>query len=207
MIEAGGAEIPEDVMFDAIMKAHAEIVKICDFISSIQAEIGKEKASYEHVVVEEELLEEIKSLYIDRVKEALDTDDKRVRDERLKPIYEDAYAHYEEAEIDPAKIDQALYKLQKYIVRRWILDEGKRVDGRGLFDVRPLASEVGLLPRVHGSGLFTRGQTQVLTTVTLGAMGDVQLLDGIDEEEHKRYMQFPLLQRWRNKTFKRPRQT
>lgn len=188
MIEAGGAEIPEDVMFDAIMKAHAEIVKICDFISSIQDEIGKEKASYEHVVVEEELLEEIKSLYIDRVKEALDTDDKRVRDERLKPIYEDAYAHYEEAEIDPAKIDQALYKLQKYIVRRWILDEGKRVDGRGLFDVRPLASEVGLLPRVHGSGLFTRGQTQVLTTVTLGAMGDVQLLDGIDEEEHKRYM-------------------
>ena len=188
MIEAGGAEISEDIMFEAIMKAHGEIAKVCEFISSIQAEIGKEKASYEHVVVEEELLEEIKALYSDRVKEALDTDDKRVRDERLKPIYEDAYAHYEEAEIDPAKIDQALYKLQKYIVRRWILDEGKRVDGRGLFDVRPLASEVGLLPRVHGSGLFTRGQTQVLTTVTLGAMGDVQLLDGIDEEEHKRYM-------------------
>ena len=188
MIEAGGCEIPEDIMFEAIMKAHEEIKKICAFISEVAAEIGKEKIEYERIVVPESLLDKMKELYTDKVKAALDTDDKRVRDERLRPIYEEAYEYFAEDEESLAKVDEAMYKLQKYVVRRWILDEGKRVDGRGLKDVRPLASEVGLLPRVHGSGLFTRGQTQVLTTVTLGAMGDVQLLDGIDLEEQKRYM-------------------
>ena len=188
MIEAGGCEIPEDVMFEAIMKAHEEIKKICAFISEVQAEIGKEKIEYERIVVPESLLDKMKELYTDKVKAALDTDDKRIRDERLLPIYQEAYEYFAEDEEALAKVDEAMYKLQKYIVRRWILDEGKRVDGRGLKDVRPLASEVSLLPRVHGSGLFTRGQTQVLTTVTLGAMGDVQLLDGIDLEEQKRYM-------------------
>ncbi len=189
MIEAGGQEIPEEVMFEAIMKAHEEIKKICAFISEVQAEIGKEKIEYERVVVPEELLEKVKELYADKVRAALDTDDKRIRDERLRPIYEEAFEYFADDEtVDEGKINEAMYKLQKYVVRRWILDEGKRVDGRGLYDIRPLASEVGLLPRVHGSGLFTRGQTQVLTTVTLGAMGDVQLLDGIDLEEQKRYM-------------------
>jgi len=188
MIEAGGCEIPEDTMFEAIMKAHEEIKKICDFIEAVRAEIGKEKIEYERIVVPESLLDKMKELYTDKVKAALDTDDKRIRDERLRPIYEEAYEYFAEDEESLAKVDEAMYKLQKYVVRRWILDEGKRVDGRGLKDVRPLASEVGLLPRVHGSGLFTRGQTQVLTTVTLGAMGDVQLLDGIDLEEQKRYM-------------------
>lgn len=188
MIEAGGCEIPEDTMMEAILSAHKEIVKICEFISSIAAEVGKEKVEYEHVVVKESLLNELKELYMDKVKAALDTDDKRIRDERLRPIYEEAYERYEETETEPAEIDAAFYKLQKYIVRRWILDEGKRVDGRGLKEVRPLAAEVGLLPRVHGSGLFTRGQTQVLTTVTLGAVGDQQMLDGIDLDEYKRYM-------------------
>ncbi len=189
MIEAGGCEIPEDIMFEAIMKAHEEIKKICAFISEVQAEIGKEKIEYERIVVPESLLDKMKELYTDKVKAALDTDDKRIRDERLRPIYEEAYEYFADDEtVEQGKIDEAMYKLQKYVVRRWILDEGKRVDGRGLKDVRPLASEVGLLPRVHGSGLFTRGQTQVLTTVTLGAMGDVQLLDGIDLEEQKRYM-------------------
>ena len=188
MIEAGGCEIPEDIMFEAIMKAHEEIKKICAFISEVAAEIGKEKIEYERIVVPESLLDKMKELYTDKVKAALDTDDKRIRDERLRPIYEEAYEYFAEDEESLAKVDEAMYKLQKYVVRRWILDEGKRVDGRGLKDVRPLASEVGLLPRVHGSGLFTRGQTQVLTTVTLGAMGDVQLLDGIDLEEQKRYM-------------------
>ena len=191
MIEAGANEVPEDIMFDAIMAAHEEIKKICDFISSIALEIGKPKIEYERVVVDETLFDEIKTAYSEQVKAALDTDDKRVRDERLKPVYQAVYADYEEnEEITPEMLDAALYKLQKYIVRRWILDEGKRVDGRGLFDIRPLASEVGLLPRVHGSGLFTRGQTQVLTTVTLGAVGDQQLIDGIDsgDDEYKRYM-------------------
>jgi polyribonucleotide nucleotidyltransferase len=188
MIEAGADEVPEDVMLKAILKGHEEVAKICEFIEKIVAEVGKEKAEYERIVVEESVLEEVKSLYTERVKAALDTDDKRVRDERLKPIYEEAHAYFEEKEIEPTKVDEALYQLQKQIVRRWIWDEGKRVDGRGLNDIRPLHSEVGLLPRVHGSGLFQRGQTQVLTTVTLGAMGDVQMLDGIDIDETKRYM-------------------
>ncbi|MBQ7718875.1 MAG: polyribonucleotide nucleotidyltransferase [Clostridia bacterium] len=191
MIEAGADEVPEDLMFDAIMAAHEEIKKICGFISDMANEIGKPKIEYERVVVDEALFEEIKTKYSEQVKAALDTDDKRVRDERLKPVYQAVYADYEEnEEITPEMLDAAMYKLQKYIVRRWILDEGKRVDGRGLFDIRPLASEVGLLPRVHGSGLFTRGQTQVLTSVTLGAVGDQQLIDGIDsgDDEYKRYM-------------------
>lgn len=188
MIEAGASEVPEDIMYSAILKAHEHIIKVCEFIESIVAEVGKEKIEYDRIIVEESLLNEIKSLYTDKVKAALDTDDKRIRDERLRPIYEEAYAYFAEKEIEASKVDEAMYKLQKYIVRRWILDEGKRVDGRGLLDIRPLYSEVGLLPRVHGSGLFQRGQTQVLTTVTLGAMGDVQMLDGIDLDETKRYM-------------------
>lgn len=187
MIEAGANEVSEDKVMEGILKAHEEIKKICAFISEIAAEVGKEKIEYEHIVVPETLLDEIKSLYMDKVKAALDTNDKTVRDIRLKPIYEEAYEHFGE-DTEPEKIDAAMYKLQKYIVRRWILDEGRRVDGRGLLDIRPLSAEVGLLPRVHGSGLFQRGQTQVLTTVTLGAMGDMQMLDGIDTDEYKRYM-------------------
>ncbi len=188
MIEAGASEVPEDIMYSAILKAHEHIVLVCEFIETIVAEVGKEKVGYDRIIVEESLLDEIKSQFTDKVKVALDTDDKRIRDQRLRPIYEEAYAYFAEREIETSKIDEAMYKLQKYIVRRWILDEGKRVDGRGLLDIRPLYSEVGLLPRVHGSGLFQRGQTQVLTTVTLGAMGDVQMLDGIDLDETKRYM-------------------
>ncbi len=189
MIEAGAKEVDEETMMQAILMAHKEIVKVCEFIEGMAAEIGKEKASYQEVVVEEGLFNEIKELVGEKVKTALYTDDKTQRDENLKPVYEEVYAHFEEnEEITPEMIDAAMYKLQKYTVRRWILDEGKRVDGRGLNDIRPLSADVGLLPRVHGSGLFQRGQTQVLTTVTLGAIGDVQLLDGIDMEENKRYM-------------------
>ncbi|MBQ4250400.1 MAG: polyribonucleotide nucleotidyltransferase, partial [Ruminococcus sp.] len=120
---------------------------------------------------------------------ALDTDDKTVRDERLKPIYEAVHAKFDEIYPEQeAMIDECLYKTQKFIVRRWLLDEQKRVDGRGMNDIRPLASEVGVLPRVHGSGMFTRGQTQVLTVATLGTVGDKQLLDGIDGETEKRYI-------------------
>ncbi len=189
MIEAGANEVPEEKVFEGIMAAHKEIQKICKFISEIQAEIGKPKFEYESVVVPEEMYEDVKAVAIDMVREALDTDDKNVREENLKGVYSHVYEtlgeKYPEQE---AVLDEAIYKLQKYVVRRWILDEGKRVDGRGLEDIRPLAAEVGILPRTHGSGLFTRGQTQVLTTVTLGMISEEQLLDGIDEEESKRYI-------------------
>ena len=123
------------------------------------------------------------------VKFAMDTDDKTVRDERLKPIYEKVHEHFDPIYPEQeALIDDCMYRTQKYIVRRWLLDEQKRVDGRGMDEIRPLAAEVGLLPRVHGSGMFTRGQTQVLTVATLGPVSDCQLLDGIDDEETKRYI-------------------
>lgn len=190
MIEAGGNEIPEDTIFEGIMTAHTEIKKMCEFIEGIQKEIGKEKIEYTPIVVPEDLFEDVKAFAIDKVKYALDTDDKNIREERLKPVYEEVYAAMADKypETETAIIDEAIYKLQKYIVRRWILDEGRRVDGRKLDEIRPLSSEVGILPRVHGSGLFTRGQTQVLTTVTLGMLSEAQLLDGIDEETEKRYM-------------------
>jgi len=189
MIEAGANEVPEDLVFEGIMSAHAEIVKICEFIEGIQKEIGKPKFDYEHMEVPADLYEDVKNIAIEKVRYALDTDDKNIREENLKEVYEFVYAElgekYPEME---SMIDEAIYKLQKYVVRRWILDDGKRVDGRSLDEIRPLNSEVGILPRTHGSGLFTRGQTQVLTTCTLGMISEEQLLDGIDEEETKRYM-------------------
>ncbi len=189
MIEAGANQVPEEKVFEGIMAAHKEIQKMCAFISSIQAEIGKEKFGYQSMVVPEELYEDVKAIALDKVKFALDTDDKNIREENLKVVYADVYEALDEKYPEShALLDEAIYKLQKYVVRRWILDEGKRVDGRSLGDIRPLASEVGVLPRTHGSGLFTRGQTQVLTTVTLGTVSEAQLLDGIDNEEEKRYM-------------------
>ncbi len=191
MIEAGANEVPEDVMYDAIMFAHEEIKKICEFIKGIQDEIGKPKFEYEHIVVNEEIFDDIAAFATDMVKEALDTDDKAVRDENLKVVYEKVYENFEEkypAEECGQDIEDALYKLQKTIVRRWLLDEGKRVDGRKIQQLRPLSSEVGLLPRAHGSGLFRRGQTQVMTVATLGALGDAQIIDGLDNEEYRRYI-------------------
>ena len=189
MIEAGANQVPEDLVFEGIMAAHAEIAKMCEFIEGIQKEIGKPKFDYEHMEVPEDIYEAVKNVAIDKIRLALDTDDKNIREENLKEVYSYVYEIVGENYPDTETvIDEALYKLQKYVVRRWILDEGKRVDGRGLNDIRPLASEVGLLPRTHGSGMFTRGQTQVLTTCTLGMVSEEQLLDGIDDEETKRYM-------------------
>ncbi len=189
MIEAGANEIPDDLMFDAIMKGHEENQKIVSFINSIVAEIGKPKFTFESSNPNEEMFEAIKAFAIDDVKFALDTDDKTVRDERMLPIYDKVHEKFDELYPDEQmKIDDCMYKLQKFVVRRWLLDEGKRVDGRGIDDIRPLHSEVGLLPRVHGSGLFSRGQTQVLTIATLGSIRDSQLLDGIDSETEKRYI-------------------
>ena len=189
MIEAGAQEVEEDKMLAAIKYAHTEIIKICDFIDSIVAEIGKPKFEYDHIVVDPQMYEDVKEFAIEKVRAALDTDDKTVRDARMKVVTEEVVAEFAEKYPDSeAAIGEVLYKLQKYVVRRWILDDGKRVDGRGLDQIRPLAAEVGLLPRVHGSGMFTRGQTQVLTAATLGPLNDIQKLDGIDEEEYKRYM-------------------
>ena len=189
MIEAGADEVDEETIFEAIQFAHKEIIRICGFIESIVAEIGLPKFEYEHIVVDEQLYEDVKAFAIEKVRAALDTDDKKVRDERMKVVTEEVEQAFAEKYPDSeAAFGEALYKLQKYVVRRWILDDKKRVDGRRLDQIRPLAAEVGLLPRVHGSGLFTRGQTQVLTAATLGPLGETQKLDGIDEEEYKRYM-------------------
>ncbi len=189
MIEAGANEVDNETMLEAIAKGHEEIKKIAQFIADVQAEIGKPKFSFESQEVAPEMFEAIKEFAIDKVKFALDTDDKNVREERLAPIIEEIHAKFDEQYPEEiAKIDECIYKLQKFVVRRWLLDEGKRVDGRGIDEIRPLAAEVGLIPRVHGSAMFTRGQTQVMTITTLGPVSDAQILDGIDNEDSKRYM-------------------
>ena len=191
MIECGADSVPEDTMLEAIMMAHEEIKKICAWIEDIASQIGKPKFDYDHIVVDPELFERVKDFAIDRVKWALDTDDKRVRDKNMAEVSAEVYEHfadeYPEAE-GQAVLDGVLYKLQKYVVRRWLLDEGKRVDGRGMDEIRPLSCDIDLLPRVHGSALFTRGQTQVLTATTLATLSEAQMLDGIDGEEEKRYI-------------------
>ncbi|WMJ23645.1 polyribonucleotide nucleotidyltransferase [Paludicola sp. MB14-C6] len=188
MIEAGAKEVPEGTMLEAIKKAHEEIKKIVAFISDIQKEIGKPKFEFEKQGVNVDFYDAVKALVLDKVKFALDTDDKNVREERLKPIIAEIEETLGEEYADfMPTLGEVMYKLQKYIVRNWLF-EGKRVDGRQMNEIRPLASEVGLLPRVHGSGLFTRGQTQVLTIATLGPIRDAQTLDSIDENEEKRYM-------------------
>ena len=189
MIEAGANEVDDETMYEAIMKAHKEIIPLCEFIESIKAEIGKPKFEYPAFELDHEMFDRISEMVGDEVKVALNTDDKRVRDAALQPIYEKVYeALAEDYPDSKAMIDECLYKLQKQIVRRWLLDERKRVDGRRMDQIRPLAAEVGILPRTHGSGLFTRGQTQVLTVATLAPVSEEQLLDGIDGVETKRYM-------------------
>ena len=190
MIEAGANEVPDDVMFDAIMAGHNEIVKsLIPFIKDIQAQIGKPKFAFESQEVDHDMFDAISDFAIERIRYALDTDDKNIREERLKPIVDDIHAKFDEVYPEKiAMIDEAIYKLQKFVVRRWLLDDNKRVDGRKMDEIRPLAAEVGMLPRVHGSGLFTRGQTQVMTICTLGPVSDSQKLEGLDEEEGKRYM-------------------
>ena len=193
MIEAGANEVPEDVMYDAIMFAHEEIKKLVAFIKGIQDEIGKPKFEYEHMVVDETLFADIRAYAEEAVKGAMDTDDKTVRDARLAVVYEDVYNHFDEKypkEEYQAQIDEAMYKLQKTVVRNWLMYDKKRVDGRGILEIRPLSAEVGLLPRTHGSGLFSRGQTQVLTVATLGSLDDAKIIDGLDnEDEYRRYLQ------------------
>ncbi|MBQ4556397.1 MAG: polyribonucleotide nucleotidyltransferase [Clostridia bacterium] len=189
MIEAGANEISDDDMFNAIMKAHEEIKALIGFINTIVAEVGKPKFEYPSCELDHDMFDEVFAFCEKDVMHALDTDDKNVRDARMVPITDAIVAEFEEKYPEIGAImGELIYKIQKKIVRRWLLEDGKRVDGRRLDEIRPLAAEVGLINRVHGSGLFTRGQTQVLTIATLGSMDDAQELDGIDEQTSKRYM-------------------
>lgn len=189
MIEAGGNEIDDDTMFNAIMAGHEENKKIVNFIQGIVDEIGKPKFAYESSDPDPEIMAEIEEFCIEDVKKALDTDDKLVRDEALLPIYAAVHEKFDERfEGNEAKLDEIMYLVQKHVVRTWLKDEHKRVDGRGIDEIRPLNAEVDLLARAHGSGLFTRGQTQVLSVTTLGPISDSQLLDGLDEQTEKRYI-------------------
>ncbi|MBQ6999353.1 MAG: polyribonucleotide nucleotidyltransferase [Clostridia bacterium] len=189
MIEAGACEVKEDVMYDAIVYAHSEIKKICEFLQSIVDEVGKPKHEYISADINHDHYDAVKAYAYDKVCEAIDTDDKTVRDANMAVVTDDVVAHFaEEIPELEEEIGEILYKLQKEIVRKWLIKDHRRVDGRGILEIRPLSSRVGILPRTHGSGLFSRGQTQVLTVATLGALRDEQLLDGIDECSSKRYM-------------------
>jgi len=189
MIEAGANEVDDDTMFDAIMLAHEEAKRLCAFINGIVAEVGKPKFSYPSCELDHDMFDEIFAFCEQDLMVALDTDDKTVRDARMQPIQDAILEKFSDKyENLDTMLPELVYKMQKKVVRRWLLVDKKRVDGRRLDEIRPLAAEVDLLPRVHGSGLFTRGQTQVLTVATLGTIKDAQMLDTIDEEESKRYM-------------------
>lgn len=194
MIEAGANEVPDDVMLEAIKKGHEEIKKVCQFIQKIKDEIGKPKFAYKSFAVDHDLYEELEKDYTEKMKTAVQEIDKDTRDNNVAVLTEEienALAEkLGEEEFDKRKqeIGEAVYKLEKKCVRDMIFYEHKRVDGRAIDEIRPLSCEVGLLPRTHGSALFTRGQTQVMSIVTLGMKSEEQELDGIDTETAKRYM-------------------
>ena len=194
MIEAGANEIPDDIMLEAIKQAHVEIKKLCKFISDIKAEIGKPKFAYKSFEVDHDLFDKIAEKYEDRMYNDVQEIDKTVRDANVDKIKEEVMEYLknelgeEEVEKRKQEIGEILYKLEKKCVRKMILEEHKRPDGRKLDEIRPLSCEVGVLPRVHGSAIFTRGQTQVLSVATLGMMSEEQELDGLDEQTSKRYM-------------------
>jgi polyribonucleotide nucleotidyltransferase len=189
MIEAGANEIDDDVVFEAIKTGHDEIKKIVAFIDNMVKEVGKSKFAYQSCEVPQDIFADIKAIAYEGMREAVLAVDKRDRDAKVSALNEKVQAELSERYPDSTSvINEGMYKLEKKVVREYLLKEHKRVDGRALDEIRPLSAEVGLLPRTHGSGLFQRGQTQVLTIATLGALGDVQMLDGIDEEEENRYM-------------------
>lgn len=189
MIEAGAKEVSDENMFNAIMAAHAAVKDLLVFINQIIAAVGKPKFSYPSCELDHEMFDEVFAYCEKAVMEALDTDDKNVRDAKMQPIIEDIGAKFADRYPDIATVlPELIYKIQKKIVRRWLLVDKKRVDGRRMDEIRPLAAEVALLPRTHGSGLFTRGQTQVMTVATLGPLSDAQMLEGLDDETEKRYM-------------------
>ena len=194
MIEAGANEVPNDVMLNAIKTAHEEIKKICEFISNIQKEIGKPKFEYKSFEVDHDVYEFVNDNFKEDMKQAVQEEDKTIRDNNIDELtakIEEAYTEKfgeEEFETHKADLGEAIYKVEKMCVREMIFNEHKRVDGRALDEIRPLSCEVGLLPRTHGSALFTRGQTQVMSVATLGMVSEEQKLDGIDAEESKRYI-------------------
>ena len=194
MIEAGADEIPDDIMLEAIKKAHKEIKKLCTFISKMQKEIGKTKFEYKSFAVDEEIYNEVEAKYKDNMYEAVQAVDKEIRDENIDKLTDEIVEYFTE-KVGEEKLEEimpdiatSIHDLEKKCVREMIYNEHKRPDGRKIDEIRPLSCEVGLLPRVHGSALFTRGQTQVLSVATLGMVSEEQSLDGIDEEDHKRYM-------------------
>ena len=188
MIEAGANEVPNDKMFEAIQKAHEENQKQIELINKMVAEIGKPKFDYPHASFDQELFDDIVANFMDEAKAAMDTDDKNVREQRWNAMIEKWHEKYLEDHPDMDQyLEEITYKFQKKIVKAWLL-EGHRVDGRQKNEIRPLSAEVGVLPRVHGSGLFTRGQTQVLSVCTLDTLCACQKLDTIWEETEKRYM-------------------
>ncbi len=189
MIEAGANQVEDDIVYEAIMKAHEEIKDLLGFINGIIDEIGKKKFEYPSCELDHDMFDEIFAFCEKDVMNALDTDDKNVRDARMVPVKDAILENFSEKYPElPGMMEELIYKIQKKIVRRWLLVDKKRVDGRSMDQIRPLGSEVGVLPRTHGSGLFTRGQTQVLTVATLGTLSEAQMLDGIDSETSKRYM-------------------
>ena len=195
MIEAGADEIPNDIMLEAIKKAHEEIKKICTFIENIQKEIGKPKFEYKSFAIDQDIYKEIEDNFKERMYKDIQAQDKEVRDANIEKLTDDIIQYYidkygeEVTEEKKADIDGSIHDLEKKCVRNMILLEHKRPDGRKIDEIRPLSCEVGLLPRVHGSAIFTRGQTQVMSVVTLGMKSEEQMLDGLDEEETERYMQ------------------
>ncbi|OHW62809.1 polyribonucleotide nucleotidyltransferase [Andreesenia angusta] len=189
MVEAGANELPEELMLEAILKAHDEIKSICGFIDEIVSEVGLEKSEYTSKAPNEEMAAEVLEYSREKLVEAVQTVDKQEREANIAKVKEEAVLHFEEKYPDSIKdIKEVLQGVVKSEVRRLILEEGVRPDGRELDEIRKITSEVGLLPRTHGSGLFTRGQTQVLTVATLGAASDVQIIDGLGDDESKRYM-------------------
>ena len=194
MIEAGADEIPDDIMLKAIKEAHVEIKKICEFILEIKKEIGKEKFEYKSFEVDKDIYEEIENNFKDRMYKDIQEVDKTVRDNNVEIITEEILKYFEE-KLDDEVLEEkkkdiidSVNKLEKKCVRELIYKEHKRPDGRKIDEIRPLSCEVAVLPRVHGSALFTRGQTQVLSVATLGMISEEQILDGLDNEDSKRYM-------------------
>lgn len=189
MIEAGANEIDEDTMFGAIMFGFEKCQDIIKFQDEIRAEVGKEKVVPEIHHVEEEIESAVREYAKDMVCDVMHIQDRTERNDKTDEMKQDVYEHFAETFPEKEKdIDEVLYDMMKAELRRLALEDGKRVDGRAFNEVRPISCEVGLLPRAHGSALFTRGLTQVLTATTLGAIGDVQVLDGLGDEEYKRYI-------------------
>ncbi|MDR0404336.1 MAG: polyribonucleotide nucleotidyltransferase, partial [Oscillospiraceae bacterium] len=190
MIEASAAEVPNETMFDAIMFGHNANTQIVEFIEDITDKIGKQKSKFQDSSCNADIFQEVKKFAKESIQTAFKQKEKQAREEAIDEVYEETLSKFLKIhpESSEEEIEKCLYSIQKQSVRELILKENKRVDGRTLDELRPLAAEVGILPRAHGSGLFTRGQTQVLTVLTLGPMSDQQMLDGIDGDESKRYI-------------------